>query len=113
MRFLGGSGCIDGARGVSAPVSRPLPLHVVLRGIGAGLLVLCLSFLLFALGFFAEGLWDLSDGRMNGHAALDLSEAVAVEHFWRRVWTMLGTSAVLLVFALGCFRIACVLRPKS
>ncbi|MNR62521.1 hypothetical protein D3C85_1845680 [compost metagenome] len=49
---------------------------------------------------------------MNGHAALDLSEAIAIEHFWRRVAIMLGSSAVLLVFALGCFWIACVLKPK-
>ncbi|MNE18439.1 hypothetical protein D3C80_1114790 [compost metagenome] len=97
---------------MSAPASRPLPPHVVFRAIGASLLVLCLSFLLFALGFFAEGLLDLSDGRMNGHAALDLSEAIAIEHFWRRVAIMLGSSAVLLVFALGCFWIACVLKPK-
>ena len=103
---------MTGPRGVNTPASRPLPAHVVLRAIGAGLLVLCLSFLLFALGFFVEGLSDLSDGRMNGHAALNLSESIAIERFWRRIGIMLGSSAVLLVFALGCFRIACVLRPK-
>ena len=103
---------MTGPRGVNTPASRPLPAHVVLRAIGAGLLVLCLSFLLFALGFFVEGLSDLSDGRMNGHAALNLSESIAIERFWRRIGIMLGSSAVLLVFALGCFRIACDLRPK-
>ncbi|MGH7018472.1 MAG: hypothetical protein ACREEY_01245, partial [Brevundimonas sp.] len=93
--------------------SHPLPPHIVFKAVGAGLLVLCLSFLLFALGFFGEGLLDLSDERMNGHAALNLSEPIAIDRFWRRIGIMLGFSAVLLVFALASFRIACVLKPKS
>lgn len=97
---------------MASPPARPLPPHIVFKAAGAGLLVLCLSFLLFALGFFGEGMLDLSDGRMNGHAALNLPEHIAIDHFWRRIGIMLGFSAVLLVFALGCFWIACVLKPK-
>lgn len=89
-----------------------LPWHVVFKAFGAGLLVLAASFLLFALGFFAEGMLDLADGRMDGHAALNLSEAVATHLFWRRIGIMLASSAVLLVFGLGCFWVACVLKPK-
>ena len=97
---------------MSGTASKPLPPYLVFRAIGAGLMVLCLSFLLFGLGFFGEGLSDLSDGRMNGHAALDLSESIAIDRFWRRIGIMLGSSVVLLVLALGCFWTACVLRPK-
>lgn len=97
---------------MNARPSRPLPPHIIFRAIGAGLLVLCLSFLLFGLGFFGEGMLDLADGRMNGHAALNLPEHIAIDRFWRRIGVMLGSSAVLLVFALGCFRIACVMKPK-
>ncbi|MET4685310.1 hypothetical protein [Brevundimonas faecalis] len=98
---------------MKAPPSRPMTPHIAFKAAGVGLLVLSLAFLLFALGFFVEGLLDRADGRMDGHAALNLSEAVAMDLFRRRIWTMLGFSAALLVFSLGCFRTACVLRPKS
>jgi hypothetical protein len=97
---------------MSASPSRPLPPYIIFRALGAGLLVLCLGFLLFALGFFGEGMLDLADGRMNGHVALNLPEHIAIDRFWRRIGVMMGCSAVLLVFALGCFLIACVLKPK-
>ncbi|VXA98239.1 hypothetical protein [Brevundimonas sp. G8] len=86
--------------------------HVALRALGAMLLVLCLSFLLFGLGFYGEGMLDLADGRMNGHASLHLSESVALHLFWRRIRTMLGLSAVLLLLALACFWAASALKPK-
>lgn len=86
--------------------------HVVLRALGAVLLVLCLSFLLFGIGFYGEGMLDLADGRMNGHASLDLSEGVAFHWFWRRILTMLGLSAVLLLLGLACFWAASALKPK-
>lgn len=93
--------------------TRPsLSPHVAFKAVGAGLLVLAAGFLLFTLGFFGEGLLDLSDGRMDGHAALNLSETVATRLFWRRIGIMLASSAVLLVFGLGCFWVACVLKPK-
>lgn len=93
--------------------TRPsLPPHMVFKALGVGLLVLAASFLVFALGFFGEGMLDMADGRMDGHASLDLSEAVATHLFRRRIGTMLASSAVLLVFGLGCFWVACVLKPK-
>lgn len=93
--------------------ARPsFPPHMAFKGLGVGLLVLAAAFLLFALGFFGEGMLDLADGRMDGHASLDLSEEVATHLFRRRMGTMLGSRAVLLVFGLGCLWVACVLKPK-
>lgn len=86
--------------------------HIILRAAGAGLLVLCLGFLLFGLGFYGEGMLDLSDGRMDGHASLHLSEPIAFHRFWRRIWMMLGSAGVLLSVALACFWAAFALKPK-
>lgn len=97
---------------MSTPASPAFPPHTLFRAVGAGLLVLCLAFLLFALGFYGEGMLDLSDGRMDGHASLHLSEQIALNRFWRRIWIMLGFAGVLLSVALACFWAAFVLKPK-
>ena len=97
---------------MSTPTSRPLPPHTIFRAVGASLLVLCLAFLLFALGFYGEGMLDLSDGRMDGHASLHLSEQIALDRFWRRIGIMLGFAGVLLSVALACFWASFALKPK-
>ncbi|MDQ8029895.1 MAG: hypothetical protein REJ23_14310 [Brevundimonas sp.] len=98
---------------MTEPLSRTLPRHVVLRACAAGLLVVGLAFLVFGIGFHIEGLIDLADGRMDGHAALDLSEEVATRLFRRRIGVMLGSSAVLLSLAGVCFWASLALRPRS
>lgn len=97
---------------MSEPSSRTLPRHIVFRACAAGLLVVGLAFLVFGAGFHIEGLIDLADGRMDGHAALDLSEQVAVALFWRRIGIALGFSAVLLSLAGVCFWASLALKPK-
>ena len=88
------------------------PPHIILRAAAACLLVLGLAFILFGLGFYVEGHFDLSDSRMDGHASLDLPEEVATHLYRRRVGMMLGWGGGLLLCSLVSLGIAAAIRPE-
>lgn len=89
------------------------PPHILLRAAAACLMVLGLAFLLFGVGFYVEGQFDLVDGRMDGHASLDLSEEVATYLYRRRVGMMLGSGGGLIVCALASFGIATAIKSRT
>ncbi|WP_312782790.1 hypothetical protein [Brevundimonas sp.] len=88
------------------------PPGIILHAAAACLLILGLAFILFGLGLYVEGHFDLSDGRMDGHAALDLSEEVATYLYRRRVGMMLGWGGGLLLCSLIRLGIAAAIKPK-